>query len=97
MLIVSKNAEYTLTILAYRGRYDDSSSWQNGTVERWVGSCRRELLEHVVVLSERHFIRLVQSYISHHEDRCHLGLGGIIFPPDKYMRSLISTVTPETL
>jgi hypothetical protein len=52
------------------------SPWQNGTAERWIGSCRRELLEHVVVLSERHFIRLVRSYISHyHQDRCHLGLG----------------------
>lgn len=51
------------------------SPWQNGTAERWIGSCRRELLEHVVVLSERHFIRLVRSYISYyHEDRCHLGL-----------------------
>ena len=26
------------------------SPWQNGTAERWVGSCHRELLEHVVVL-----------------------------------------------
>ena len=49
--------------------------WQSGAAERWIGSCRRELLEHVVVLSERHFIRLVRSYISYyHEDRCHLGL-----------------------
>ncbi len=52
------------------------SPWQNGTAERWIGSCRRELLQHVVVLSECHFIRLVRSYINHyHEDRCHLGLG----------------------
>jgi len=52
------------------------SPWQNGTVERWIGSCRRELFEHIVVLSARHFIRLVRSYINHyHEDRCHLGLG----------------------
>ncbi len=52
------------------------SPWQNGTAERWVGSCRRELVEHVVVLGERHLVRLVQSYISHcHEDRCHLWLG----------------------
>ena len=37
--------------------------------------CHRELLEHVVVLSDGHFIRLVRSYISYyHEDRCHLGL-----------------------
>ena len=51
------------------------SPWQNGTAERWIGSCRRELLEHVVVLSERHFIRLVRCYIYYyHEDRCHLGL-----------------------
>ena len=51
------------------------SPWQNGTAERWVGSCRRELLEHVVVLGACHLIRLVQAYISYyHEDRCHLGL-----------------------
>ena len=51
------------------------SPWQNGTAERWIGSGRRELLEHVVVLSERHFIRLVRFYICYyHEDRCHLGL-----------------------
>ena len=30
------------------------SPWQNGTAERWIGNCRREMLEHVVVLSERH-------------------------------------------
>ena len=51
------------------------SPWQNGTAERWIGSCRREMLEHVVVLSERHLIRLARSYIDYyHEDRCHLGL-----------------------
>jgi transposase InsO family protein len=51
------------------------SPWQNGTAERWIGSCRRELLEHVVVLGERHLARLVRSDIAYyHEDRCHLGL-----------------------
>ena len=51
------------------------SPWQNGTAERWIGSCKRELLHHVVVLGERHFLRLVRSYITYyHEDRCHLGL-----------------------
>ena len=52
------------------------SPWQNGTAERWIGSCRREFLEHVVVLGERHLVRLVRAYITYyHEDRCHLGLG----------------------
>ena len=31
------------------------SPWQNGTAERWIGSCRRELLAHVVVFGERHW------------------------------------------
>ena len=51
------------------------SPWQNGTTERWILSCRRELLEHIVVLGQRHLVRLVRSYISYyHEDRGHLGL-----------------------
>lgn len=29
------------------------SPWQNGVAERWVGSCRRDLLDHVLVLNER--------------------------------------------
>ena len=52
-----------------------STVQQNGTAERWILSCRRELLEHVVVFGERHLVRLVHSYISYyHEDRCHMGL-----------------------
>lgn len=51
------------------------SSWLNGAAERWIGSCRRELLEHVVVFGERHLVRLVRSYISYyHEHRRHLHL-----------------------
>ena len=52
------------------------SPWQNGVAERWVGSCRRDLLDHVIALNERHLKRLLCEYISyHHEDRTHLGLG----------------------
>src|SRR5258708_6077336 len=29
------------------------SPWQNGVAERWVGNCRRDLLDHVIVLNER--------------------------------------------
>ncbi|MBU0609733.1 MAG: transposase [Armatimonadetes bacterium] len=52
------------------------SPWQNGTAERWVGCCRQEPLDHVVVLGERHLRRLLRKYVAyHHEDRTHCGLG----------------------
>ena len=51
------------------------SPWQNGVAERFVGSCRRDLLDHVIVLNERHLKRLMNEYIRYyHEDRTHLGL-----------------------
>jgi putative transposase len=51
------------------------SPWQNGVAERWVGSCRRDLLDHVIVLNERHLKRLMAEYVRYyHYDRTHLGL-----------------------
>jgi putative transposase len=50
--------------------------WQNGTAERWVGSCRREMLDHIIALNERHLLRLLQDYARyHHQDRIHDSLG----------------------
>ncbi len=46
--------------------------WQNGLAERWVGSARREILDHVIALSESHLRRLIRDYVSYyHEDRIH--------------------------
>src|ERR1019366_4995290 len=51
------------------------SPWQNGVAERWVGNCRRDLLDHVIVVSERHLKRLMNEYVRYyHEDRTHLAL-----------------------
>jgi len=51
------------------------SPWQNGVAERWVESCRRDLLDHVIALNERHLKRLLSDYVRYyHEDRTHLGL-----------------------
>lgn len=52
------------------------SPWQNGVAERFVGSCRRDLFDHVIVLNNRHLKRLMHEYVRYyHDDRTHLGLG----------------------
>ena len=51
------------------------SPGQNGVAERWVGSIRREMLDHVIPLNERHLMRLGLEYVRYyHDDRTHLGL-----------------------
>jgi putative transposase len=51
------------------------SPWQNPYVERLIGSIRRECLDHVIILSERHLRRVLSSYFRyHHEARTHLSL-----------------------
>jgi len=52
--------------------------WEEGRggAERWVGSCRRKLLDHMIVFSQAHLRRLVREYLRHyHADRTHDGLG----------------------
>ena len=40
------------------------------------GSLRRELLDHVVVLGERHLLHMVRQYVVYYkEDRPHMALG----------------------
>ena len=51
-----------------------ASPWQNGLAERWVGTVRRELLDHVIVLDERHLYRLMREYVDYYNrDRVHTG------------------------
>jgi transposase InsO family protein len=65
------------------------SPWQNGIAERWVGSCRPDLLDQIIALNERHLKRLLSEYVRyHHEDRTHLGLEKET--PDGRIRSVAS-------
>jgi transposase InsO family protein len=51
------------------------SPWQNGYAERLIGTIRRDCLDHVVVLGERHLRHLLRSYqLYYNEVRTHLSL-----------------------
>jgi transposase InsO family protein len=53
------------------------SPWQNAYCERLIGSIRRECLDHVVVLNERHLLHVLRSYASYyHASRTHRALDG---------------------
>jgi len=53
------------------------SPWQSPFIERLIGSIRRDCLNHVVVLGERHLRRVLTScFAYYHGARCHLALDG---------------------
>jgi transposase InsO family protein len=52
-----------------------ASPWQNGFVERLIGSIRRECVDHIVVLGEAHLRRILKPYARYYnETRTHLAL-----------------------
>jgi putative transposase len=52
-----------------------SSPWQNPCAERLIGSIRRECLDHVIMLGERHLRRILTAYAGYyHGSRTHLSL-----------------------
>lgn len=47
----------------------------NAVAERFVGTTRRECLDHILIFGERHLERSLREYISHHnKERPHQGL-----------------------
>jgi hypothetical protein len=40
--------------------------WSNSIMERWVGSCRRELMDRTLVWNQRHLMTVLREY----EDFC---------------------------
>jgi transposase InsO family protein len=53
-----------------------ASPWQNGFVERLIGSIRRECVDHIIILGEAHLRRILKSYASYYNEiRTHRSLG----------------------
>jgi len=51
------------------------SPWQNGHVERLIGSIRREALDHLVVFGEAHLCHILRAYAAYYNGiRTHLSL-----------------------
>jgi len=78
-------------------RISFQSPWQNGVAERWVGSCRRELLDHVIVVNEQHLRRLLREFLEY-TGWTHRGINRAANTAGKRagaMRQARATVTPS--
>jgi transposase InsO family protein len=78
-VILDRDSKFDTDVIAFLKatglkpkRTSFQAPWQNGIAERWVGSCRRDILDHVIPLNEAHLRRLVGDYLSYyHEDGTH--------------------------
>ena len=51
------------------------SPWQNAYVERLIGSIRRDCLDHLIIVDERHLRKLLRDYADYYNRlRTHLSL-----------------------
>ena len=81
-LILDRDAKYgneVLSAIHHMGiepkQITARSPWQNGVAERFVSTARRELLDHVIALNEKHLQRLLAGLVSYTlNDRTHLSL-----------------------
>jgi hypothetical protein len=52
------------------------SPWQNGYVERLIGSVRRECIDHLIVFNAEHLGRILAKYVAYYNEvRTHVSLG----------------------
>lgn len=50
--------------------------WQNAYADRCIGPLRRDCLDHIIALDERHRLRVLRSYVAYYnQTRTHLALG----------------------
>ena len=64
------------------------SPWQNAYAERLIGSIRRECVDHIIVLGERHLRHVLLSYMQYYNEvRTHLSLNKDASAPRPFQRA----------
>jgi putative transposase len=72
------------------------SPWQNAFAERLIGSIRRECLDHVVVLNQRHVRKMLGNYLAYyHRSRTHLAVEKDAPEPRAIMRQGAIIAVPQ--
>jgi len=66
------------------------SPWQNPFVERLIGSIRRECLDHVIVLGEKHLRRILGEYFRYYH------LTALMVTPDELWPPCGATNSPAS-
>jgi putative transposase len=65
----------------------------NAITERWIGGCRRELLDRTLVWNQAHLRQILRQYETrHNQHRPHRSLHGAA-PPNRYPNRSTSTST----
>jgi hypothetical protein len=78
-VILDRDRKFGTEVLAFLAaaglkakRTSVQAPWQNGLPERWIESCRREILDHIIALNEQHLCRILREYVRyHHDERLH--------------------------
>jgi transposase InsO family protein len=72
------------------------SPWQNGHVERLIGSLRRECLDHVVIFNELHLRQILTTYATYYnEQRTHRSLAKDT--PLHWLTKSVGTITSKPI
>ena len=54
-----------------------ASPWCNGFAERVIGTIRRECVDHIIPMGERHLLRVLREFVAYYNTgRCHQSLSG---------------------
>ena len=59
----------------------------NAFAERWVGTVRRECLDHILVFGRHHLQRVLRTYAEHYNARDHIGVWTFVPPIERLSES----------